>query len=246
MWTRKADEKNEAMRVAIQDEDYRKMSDLLSHAKYDINWRGQGGDRRTALHTASSCDDKKAISLLMQQKDIDPGILTSKNMSALMIAAANVKLEALEELLSNDRVDVKQRDPEDQTAEDHFKKSTIGTELQRDKARLLFQKARDRGKEVSSVGKMAILIGNKNYQHLSRLDGSWEDLGAMAALLTSSGYTIYEIHDSQDIIEDIGQVMKQIGYSTITHLQLLYAGSLLYHIKTLHIFIQVTGAIGAK
>ena len=220
------------------------MTSLLNNPKYETNRKGQSGDERTALHTASSYDDKKAISLLMQQKD--PQILTSKNMSALMIAAANMKLEALEELLSDDRVDPNQRDMEDQTAEDIFENSSSGTELQRAKARMLFQNARDRQKEVSSIGKVGILIGNKSYQDFERLDGSWEDLEAMDVLLTSSGYTIYKIHDSQDILEDIGQVMKQIEESSMTHLQLLYAGSVLYHTTVSYIFIQVMGATGAK
>ena len=75
------------------------------------------------------------------------------------------------ELLSDDRVDENKRDLKDQTAEDYFKKNSLGTELQRARARMLFQNARDRGKEVSSVGKIAILIGNKNYQGMQRLDG---------------------------------------------------------------------------
>ena len=227
MWSRRADEKNEAMRLAIQGKDYQKMTTLMNDAKYETNRKGRGGDERTALHTASSCNDKKAISLLMKQKDINPQILTSKNMSALMIAAADMKLEALEELLSDDRVEVDQRDLEDRTAEDHFPKGSAATELQRARAKLLFQNARDRGKEVSSSGKTAILIGNRSYQDLEMLDGSWEDLEAMDVLLAASGYTIYKIHDSEDILEDIEKVMKQIKKSSITHLQLLYAGNLL-------------------
>ena len=225
--TSKADKNYEAMKKAIQLKDYQKMTQLVNNTEYETNRKSEGGDKRTALHTATSCNDKKAISLLMKQKDIDPLITTSRDMSALMIAAANMKLEALKQLLSYDRVDVDQRDMEDQTAEDHFEKSHLGTDLQRTKARMLFQNARDRGKEVSSGGQVAILIANQSYQDMERLDGSVKDLEAMKDLLTASGYTIHEIHDSEDILEDIEAVMTQIAESSITHLQLLYAGNIL-------------------
>ena len=225
--TSKADKNYEAMKKAIQVKDYQKMTQLVNNAEYETNRKSEGGDKRTALHTATSCNDKKAISLLMKQKDIDPLITTSRDMSALMIAAASMKLEALKQLLSYDRVDVDQRDLEDQTAEDHFEKSHLGTDLQRTKARMLFQNARDRGKEVSSGGQVAILIANQSYQDMERLDGSVKDLEAMKDLLTASGYTIHEIHDSEDILEDIEAVMTQIDESSITHLQLLYAGNML-------------------
>ena len=225
--TSKADKNYEAMKKAIQVKDYQKMTQLVNNAEYETNRKSEGGDKRTALHTATSCNDRKAISLLMKQKDIDPLITTSRDMSALMIAAASMKLEALKQLLSDDRVDVDQRDLEDQTAEDHFEKSNSGTEFQRTKARMLFQNARDRGKEVSSGGKVAILIANQSYQDMERLDGSVKDLEAMKDLLTASGYTIHEIHDSEDILEDIEAVMTQIAESSITHLQLLYAGNML-------------------
>ena len=221
-----ADEKYDMMRKAIRDKDYEKMSSLVKDVRYETNRKG-GGDQRTALHTAAKNDDEKAISILMQQKNIDPLILTSKGMSALMIASENLKLAAIEELLKDSRVDANQQDHEDNTAEDHISMGRSANEIQKAKARKLFQRARDRGKEVSAVGKVAILIGNKNYQDMPRLDGSLKDLEAMDGLLKASGYTIYKIKDSEDILADIEAVMEKIDESSISHLQLLYAGSLL-------------------
>ena len=224
--TRMADEKYDMMRTAIRDKNYKKMASLVNDVKYETNRKG-GGDQRTALHTAAKNNDEKAISILMQQKSIDPLILTSKGMSALMIASENLKLAAIEELLKDDRVDANQQDHEDNTAEDHISMGRSANEIQKAKARELFKRARDRGKEVSATGKVAILIANRSYQDMQRLDGSFKDLEAMDVLLKASGYTTYKIQDSEDILADIKAVMEKIDESSISHLQLLYAGNIL-------------------
>ena len=210
------------MRKAIINSDYTVMKSMIPGPPYEANLVG-GVDARAAIHTATMCDNGTALNLLLNQDDININIQTSRGESPLVMASKNAKMEALEILLEDDRIDVELRDQDDKTAEDYFPSSA--TEIERNKASILFQRARARGQQTTKGSKLAILVGNKNYTNgMADLAGAWQDLEAVEEVLVQGGYVIHKIVDSEDILDDIGTVMTGIKADSVLHFQFLYAG----------------------
>ena len=148
-----------------------------------------------------------------------------------MMASKNIHMEALQILLDDDQINVELRDQADKTAEDYFPSSA--TAIDRNKATILFQRARARGLQETEGSKVAILVGNTTTRGFlgngirvaSREAGRLlQDLEAVEEVLVQGGYIIHKIEDSKDILEDIRTVMKEIKAGSVLHFQFLYAG----------------------
>ena len=213
------------MRQAITKKQYKEMEAILKDHRYSPDAVG-GKDGRSNLHTAAQRDDERAINLLLGQRHVDPNIETQDGLTALMIASKNGKLEALEALLADMRVDPERTNHEDQNARDLFF-TPDGSNVKRVKAMQLFQ---DRERKLAVVGKeskLAIIIGNSHYRKetgLDDLEGAGKDVTEMKALLETSNYTVFTFKDSENLIRDIFSVMEKIPAGSIKYLQFFYAG----------------------
>ena len=81
----------------------------------------------------------------------------------------------------------------------------------------------------SKHGKLAILIANYNYKRESgwaKLPGAKQDLDAMRSKLSSEGYEIEVIENSEDMLGDIENVMTKTPDHSVNLLQVLYVGKL--------------------
>ena len=77
---------------------------------------------------------------------------------------------------------------------------------------------------------LALLIGNNEYKpkndlvFWSDLPGVKEDVRDMETRLRADGYRVEVIENSPDILEAVKDVMNKTPVSSISHLQVLYAG----------------------
>ena len=214
------------MRQAITKKQYREMEDILRDQRYSPDAVG-GTDARSNLHTAAQRNDERAINLLLGQRHVDPNIETQDGLTALMVASKSGKLEALEALLADMRVDPERTNHEDQTARDIFF-TPDGSTVKRVKAMKLFQDRERRLAVVGKEAKLAILIGNSHYRKetgLEDLEGAEEDVTEIKALLETYNYTIFTFKDSENLIQDIFGVMEKIPAGSIKYLQFFYAGN---------------------
>ena len=228
------------MREAIAKKDHQRMQRILENPYYDPN-RAGGIDKRTALHTAAQLEDKVALKILLGQRDIDTNVKTTACLTPLLLAAAKGKMVSIEILLADSRVDENAIDDMDQTAEELVAKP--GRNVATLKVKELLSKRNPKPQE--GIGKLAILIGNSNYQRAKRLtdlEGAKADLEAMKAKLSAEGYRVEVIKNSADILNDVGDVMKNTADRSVTHLQVLYAGeSPISKLRLLDIFFRSWG-----
>ena len=210
------------MRVAIQEKKYEEMKDIIKDHNYSSDAVGLK-DLRTNLHIASQLNDSRAVNILLDQRNIDPNIGNSDGMTPLMIASKEGKLEALEALLADVRVDPKRRDDEEKTAKEML---TKGKEITRAKAMKLFEAREQQGAGAAEGDKFALLIGNFHYKvtGLDNLPGAKRDVTELETLLKKSDYIVKTVMNSEDILDDIMNVMKDVPSSSIQHFQFFYAG----------------------
>ena len=80
--------------------------------------------------------------------------------------------------------------------------------------------------------KLAILIGNSKYPApADSMTWPWEDLPGvkkdiadMEARLKADGYRVEVVENSENILETVKEVMNKTPVSSVTDLQVLYAG----------------------
>ena len=149
------------MREAIQKKNYQQMRTIIRNPDYDPNRVG-AGDKRTALHTAAHEDDREALAILLCQRGINPNVRTTKGLTPFLLAASEGKMVSFEVLLNDDKVDVDVRDGEDQTAMELI--NSLGQEIKAHKAKELLAKRDTKPLAVKDVIKLALLIGNSEYQ----------------------------------------------------------------------------------
>ena len=128
------------MRGAIQKKNYQQMRKIIGDPDYDPNRLGAKGDKRTALHTAAHDDDREALAILLQQTNIDTNVKTTKGLTPFLYAASRGKMVSFEVLLNDGRVDVDERDYDDQTATELI--NSLGKEIEAHKAEELLAKAK--------------------------------------------------------------------------------------------------------
>ena len=105
------------MRGAIQKKKYQQMRKIIADPDYDPNRVG-ALDMRTALHTAAHDDNREALAILLEQTSIDTNVKTTEGLTPFLYAASRGKMVSFEVLLNDGRVDVDERDGEDQTVMD--------------------------------------------------------------------------------------------------------------------------------
>ena len=218
------------MRTAIQKKNYHRMKQIVANTDYDSNRVG-GGDMRTALHTAAHEDDRQCLLILLEQKSIDTNVKTSRGLTPFLLAASKGKMVSFEVLLNDKRIDVDARDDEDNNALELV--HGLGKEIKFQKAKELLEKSRRESSSVKGTTKLAILIGNSEYQNNQDPKSSvtWDDLpGAkkdildMEARMLVEGYKVEKIEDSLDVLEEVQKVMNKTPVASISHLQVLYVG----------------------
>ena len=80
--------------------------------------------------------------------------------------------------------------------------------------------------------KLAILIGNSEYEGKNTYDSvTWKDLpgakrdvAAMGARLEAGGYQVEVVENHSDILKAVEDVMNKFRVSSVTDVQVLYAG----------------------
>ena len=223
----------EKVNTAILDEQYSSMVDILQQPGYKPDAVG-GEDAQTALHVAVQCEYVEAINILLEQINVDCNVQDSDGLSPLMLAASKVKIDALERLLEDPRVNIKLRTKRNENALDLLPIQAF--ESQRLRAMTAFQAAKNRtSSEAQKKRKVAILIANYSSENsakwdptkykLGNLAGAKEDLEELTDFLGSQ-YTVRQIANAEDIGEEIGAVMKALPDSCkpVTHLQIVYSG----------------------
>ena len=223
----------EDMRVAIQKKDYQQMRRVIRNPDYNPNRVG-ALDQRTALHTASHEDDREAISILLQQTSIDTNVKTTEGLTPFILAASEGKIDSFEVLLSGSRVDADSRDGKDRSAMELI--NALDKELKSLKAKELLKKQNNRHIPPKDTAKLALLIGNCQYKANAPpndsmfwpdLSGPKKDVADMKTRLRADGYQVEVIENSPDLLNSVKDVMNKIPVSSITHLQVLYAGEIL-------------------
>ena len=218
------------MRTAIQKKNYHRMKQIIANTDYDSNRVG-GGDMRTALHTAAHEDDRQCLLILLEQKSIDTNVRTSKGLTPFLLAASKGKMVSFEVLLNDKRIDVDARDDEDNDALELV--HGLGKEIKFQKAKELLDKRFRESSYVKGTTKMAILIGNSEYQNnqdpkspvtWGDLPGAKKDVSDMEARMLVEGYKVEKIENSLDILEAVQKVMNKTPVASISHLQVLYVG----------------------
>ena len=217
------------MRVAIKEKKYEEMQEIILDPRYSPDAVGLK-DSRTNLHTASELNDSRAINVLLGQRNIDPNVGTSDGITPLMIASKEGNLEALEALLADVRVDLERIDDEDKTAKKMLPKKK---EIKRTRAMKLFEAREQRGAAAVEGEKVALLIGNSHYKvrGLTNLPGAERDVTKIETLFKTSSYIVKTVMNSEDIITDITDVMKDIPSSSIQHFQFFYAGKASFYFE---------------
>ena len=216
------------MQKAIQKKNYTQMRAIIEDPDYNPNRMG-ALDQRTALHTAAHDDNREALAILLEQTNIDTNVKTTKGLTPFLYAASRGKLVSFEVLLNDDRVDVDERDLDDQTAMELI--NSLGKEIKAHKAKELLAK-RDK-KPLKDAIKLAVLIGNSEYQGNNGaanavtwddLPGAKKDVTDMEARLKANGYQVELIENSPDILGAVQDVMNKTPVASVTHLQVLYVG----------------------
>ena len=219
------------MRGAIQKKKYQQMRKIIADPDYDPNRVGTVGDKRTALHTAAHDDNREALAILLEQTSIDTNVKTTKGYTPFLYAASRGKMVSFEVLLNDDRVDVDERDFDDQTAMELI--NSLGKEIKAHKAKELLAKRDNKPLAVKDAIKLALLIGNSEYQGNNAaanavtwddLPGAKKDVTDMEARLKANGYQVELIENSPDILGAVQEVMNKTPVASVTHLQVLYVG----------------------
>ena len=216
----------ERMRNAIQRGDHALMWEISEDSDYDVNREDKGGLGRVALHTAVQKNDQEALKILLSLSGVEVNKRTAKGMTPALLAAERGKAEALEVLLGDDRVNAEACDDEDQPLEDIINTSkNITNDLVRNKTRSVLEQFRTRQKQPSEGGKVAIVIGNSIYRNrMSNLEGAKRDLEEASAILESVDYKVHKVENSENILDDIEAIMKEIPDNSISHLHFHYLG----------------------
>ena len=234
---RKAETLYNNMREAIQKKNYQQMRTIIRNPDYDPNRVG-AGDKRTALHTAAHEDDREALAILLRQRGINPNVRTTKGLTPFLLAASEGKMVSFEVLLNDSRVDADERDDEDHTAMELVK--SLGRVVKVNKAKELLAKQTNSHHNPKDSVKLAILIGNSKYPApADSMTWPWEDLPGvkkdiadMEARLKADGYRVEVVENSENILETVKEVMNKTPVSSVTDLQVLYAGGQLRSKKT--------------
>ena len=219
------------MRAAIQNKNYLQMTFIIGNLDYDPNRVG-AGDMRTALHTAAHEDDQEALVILLRHKGIDPNVKTTEGLTPFLLAASEGKKVSFKVLLEDSRVDTNARNCKDQSAKELI--NALDKDIKAKKAMELLANRDKEQLAPKDTTKLALLIGNSEYQanipptndsvSWSDLPGAKEDVTDMKTRLRSDGYQVEVIGNSPDILQAVKDVMNKIPVSSITHLQVLYAG----------------------
>jgi hypothetical protein len=218
----------EKLNTAILDEQYSTMVDILQQPGYEPDEVG-GEDAQTALHVAVQCEYVEAIDILLKQINVDCNVRDSNGLSPLMLAASKVKIEALERLLEDPRVNIKLRTKKNENALDLLPDKALP--FQRMRAMNLFQAAaKTRNSKESQKRRVAVIIANSDYEEssgLSTLPGAMEDLERLTAFLEEKTYHIVTIVNARDIVAEVTEVMEGLPDSClpVTHFQLVYSGN---------------------
>ena len=219
------------MREAINKKGYDEIASIINDSHYEPNITG-GKDQRTALHVAAMADDPVTISLLLQQQGIDPNVQTSPGeLTPLMLAAVKMRIEAIERLLNDDRVDTTKVNDEDEKAEDLIPLNAA--EFDKYKVKLLFRNANRKGQKIDKSANFALIMVNSNYSKFKGEDGratGWDDLpGAEADLeqmkqLLEKYYTVVCIKDAAEISEEIKGAMEKLDDESVENFEFLFSG----------------------
>ena len=218
------------MQKAIHKKNYGQMRAIIANPAYNGDRVG-GSDQRTALHTAAHEDDREALAILLGQTSIDTNVRTTRGLTPFLYAASKGKMISFEVLLNDSRVDVDERDGEDQSAMELI--NSLDKKIKAIKAEELLAKRNKKTPVPKGIGiKLAILIGNSEYQDNNSKDSvTWDDLpGAkddvtdMEARMKADGYQVEVIENSPDFLQAVKEVMNRTAVSSVTHLQVLYVG----------------------
>ena len=69
------------------------------------------------------------------------------------------------------------------------------------------------------------MIGNSIYRNrMSNLEGAKRDLEEASAILESVDYKVHKVENSENILDDIEAIMKEIPDNSISHLHFHYLG----------------------
>ena len=150
-------------------------------------------------------------------------------MTPFLLAAAEGKKVAFEVLHGDDRLDKNARTEKDQSALELI--NAFGNEVRVKKSMELLAKQGKMAPSIENTTKLAVIIGNSEYQANSGDSVSWDDLPgakedvvAMRARLRNDGYQVEVIENSTDFLTDIEDLMYKIPVASVTHLQVLYVG----------------------
>ena len=143
-------------------------------------------------------------------------------MTPFLLAAAEGKKVAFEVLHGDDRLDKNARTEKDQSALELI--NAFGNEVRVKKSMELLAKQGKMAPSNESNTKLAVIIGNSEYQANSGWDdlpGAKEDVVAMKVRLTDDGYQVEVIENSTDFLKDIEDLMYKIPVASVTYLQVL-------------------------
>lgn len=213
------------MQEAIRKKMYPEMQTIADHPDFEVNKQG-GGDSRTVIHTAVAKDDRVAIKILLNLPGVDPNIRTSKGHTPLMLSVWEGKLQAMEALLEDPKVDADLEDFEDHTLKEMVNHTTVvKSDITKNKALEMLKNVRMKEKRVTMGENVAILIANSIYRNgMNNLQGAKRDLVEMTAILNGVHYAVYVLENVEDILFSMEKTMQKIPEGSVSHLHVHYLG----------------------
>eukprot|EP00092_Neocalanus_flemingeri_P075701 GFUD01093827.1.p1 GENE.GFUD01093827.1~~GFUD01093827.1.p1 ORF type:complete len:670 (+),score=186.86 GFUD01093827.1:170-2011(+) len=216
--------KGDPLRKAVVARKLRVVEVLMDTEGLLINLRDKNG--RTILHSATGTNEKAIVRKILSHPDIEVNPTSNKGLTPVMEATKNGKIESLQILLEDGRVDLDVEDEDEKTIENMLAKDLAPHEIVR--AKELFKEARTRkGIQDGSIvrKKTAILVANCNYEKTTSLKGPKMDLEIGIRLFGAKGYKVYPIENSKDIAKDVFELIEKENLRESTEiLQFVYSG----------------------
>ena len=128
--------------------DLKRLELELAKGGFDINYQDKKG--YTLLHVATKCNNPGAILIILQCSKVKPNLKNTHGRTALLESVKQVKMKALEALLTSEKVDLDEPDKEHDSIDDYVR--ALVSEATKNGMRSLIEKRRNRAQGVDTSG----------------------------------------------------------------------------------------------
>ena len=144
----------------IRKDDLTRLESETKKGDFDINHQDQNG--YTLLHFAVIRNKIEAIHVLLQCPDIDPNVKNKHGRTPLFESVKVVNANALEALLTSERLDLEEEDSEYRTIDVYVTEAKLGEDT-KNYMRNMIRRRRNAANGADTSGRHAIVIANANY-----------------------------------------------------------------------------------